>query len=179
MQLTGRFTQRYPAEVLFERICRENGTTTRLTKPRSSTTTGKIERFHKTLRRELLDSAGPFASIEAAQEAIDARVHGYNFSRPHQSLGMADAGDGVSPGARRSGPAGSGEHRTADSHHSQRRRSAPVPPKHLALAAEHSLSGIVHAVEGEAVLTPRARLLLPGDQQFKFTAALARREVTV
>jgi hypothetical protein len=29
------------------------------------------------------------------------------------------------------------------------------------------------------VLTPRARLLLPGDQQFKFTAALARREVTV
>lgn len=29
------------------------------------------------------------------------------------------------------------------------------------------------------MLTPRVRLLLPGDQQFKFTAALARREVTV
>ncbi|KLO25193.1 hypothetical protein ABW17_30305, partial [Mycobacterium nebraskense] len=49
----------------------------------------KIERFHKTLRRELLDSAGPFVSIEAAQQAIDAWVHGYNHSRPHQSLGMA------------------------------------------------------------------------------------------
>jgi transposase InsO family protein len=71
-QFTGRFTKPYPAEVLFERICRENGITTRLTKPRSPTTTGKIERFHKTLRRELLDSAGPFVSIEAAQEAIDA-----------------------------------------------------------------------------------------------------------
>lgn len=29
------------------------------------------------------------------------------------------------------------------------------------------------------MLTPRARLLLPAEQQFKFTAALARREVTV
>jgi transposase InsO family protein len=28
--------------VLFERICRENGITQRLTKPRSPTTTGKI-----------------------------------------------------------------------------------------------------------------------------------------
>jgi transposase InsO family protein len=62
-QFTGRFTKPYPAEVLFERICRENGVTTRLTKPRSPTTTGKIERFHKTLRRELLDAAGPFSSI--------------------------------------------------------------------------------------------------------------------
>jgi transposase InsO family protein len=44
-------------------------------------TTGKIERFHKTLRRELLDSAGPFTSIAAAQVAIDAWVHGYNHSR--------------------------------------------------------------------------------------------------
>jgi transposase InsO family protein len=31
--------------VLFERICRENGITPRLTKPRSPTTTGKIERL--------------------------------------------------------------------------------------------------------------------------------------
>lgn len=37
----------------------------------------------------------------------------------------------------------------------------------------------VHAVEWEAVLTGRARLLLPGNQQLKFTAALARRTVTV
>jgi transposase InsO family protein len=88
-QFTGRFTKPYPAEVLFERICRENGITTRLTKPRSPTTTGKIERWHKTLRRELLDAAGPFPDIETAQASIDAWVDGYNHTRPHQSLGMA------------------------------------------------------------------------------------------
>jgi transposase InsO family protein len=41
---TGRFIKPRPAEVLFERICRENGITQRLTRPRSPTTTGKIER---------------------------------------------------------------------------------------------------------------------------------------
>lgn len=41
-QFTSRFTKPRPAEVLFERICRENGITTRSTKPRSPTTTGEI-----------------------------------------------------------------------------------------------------------------------------------------
>ena len=48
---TGRFNQP-PVEVLFDRICRENGITHRLTQPRSPTTTGKIERFHRSLRTE-------------------------------------------------------------------------------------------------------------------------------
>jgi len=47
-QFTGRFGKPRPAEVLFERICRENGITQRLTRPRSPTTTGKIERLHQT-----------------------------------------------------------------------------------------------------------------------------------
>jgi transposase InsO family protein len=51
---TGRFAP-HPGEVLFDRICRENGITHRLTAPRSPTTTGKIEPFHKTLRTELLE----------------------------------------------------------------------------------------------------------------------------
>lgn len=34
-QFTGRFTRPRPAEALFERVCRENGITARLTKPRS------------------------------------------------------------------------------------------------------------------------------------------------
>lgn len=88
-QFTGRFTRPRPAEVLFERICRENGITARVTKPNSPTTTGKIERFHRTLRRELLDHCGPFADLPAAQAAIDAWVHAYNHLRPHQALGMA------------------------------------------------------------------------------------------
>jgi transposase InsO family protein len=88
-QFTGRFTKPRPAEVLFERVCRENGITARLTKPRSPTTTGKIERWHQTLRRELLDNCGPFADLPSAQAAIDAWVHSYNHLRPHQSLAMA------------------------------------------------------------------------------------------
>jgi len=44
-QFTGRFNQPRSAEVMFERICRENGIVARHTKPRSPTTTGKVERF--------------------------------------------------------------------------------------------------------------------------------------
>ncbi|AYJ47368.1 transposase [Rhodococcus sp. P1Y] len=88
-QFTGKFARPLPVEVLFERTCREHGISARLTKRRSPTTTGKIERFHRTLRRELLDEVGPFASIEAAQLALDEWVHSYNTERPHQSLDMA------------------------------------------------------------------------------------------
>ncbi|MEU1220293.1 integrase core domain-containing protein [Streptomyces microflavus] len=88
-QFTGRYSKLLPTEVMFEHVLRENGINQRLTKPRSPTTTGKIERFHKTLRREMLDHSGPFADPAAAQAAIDAWVHGYNHTRPHQSLEMA------------------------------------------------------------------------------------------
>ena len=74
--------------MLFERICRENGITQRLTKPRSPTTTGKIERLHQTLQQELLNVHGPFASIEDAQAAVDTWRKQYNTDRPHQSLAM-------------------------------------------------------------------------------------------
>ena len=50
---TGKYASR-PIEVLFDRICRENGIEHLLTRVRSPTTTGKIERFHGTLRRECL-----------------------------------------------------------------------------------------------------------------------------
>jgi transposase InsO family protein len=88
-QFTGRFTRPRPSEVLFERICRENGITTRLTRPRTPTTTGKIERWHKTLRTEFLATCDSFASLAHAQAELDAWVDHYNRERPHQSLGMA------------------------------------------------------------------------------------------
>jgi hypothetical protein len=75
--------------VLFERICRENGITQRLTKPRSPTTTGKIERLHQILQLELLNVHAPFADIEDAQAAVDAWRNDYNTRRPHQALNMA------------------------------------------------------------------------------------------
>jgi hypothetical protein len=84
---TGRFNHP-PVEVLFDRICRENGIEHLLTAPRSPTTTGKIERFHRTLRAEF-DTRRVFASLKAAQQALDDWVAEYNTTRPHQALGGA------------------------------------------------------------------------------------------
>ncbi|WP_413803956.1 IS481 family transposase [Streptomyces iranensis] len=90
-QFTDRFGQ--GGEVLFDRICRENGIAHRLTQPASPTTTGKVERFHQTLRRELLDDCGAFESIEVAQAALDRWVQEYNSVRPHQALDMQSPAD--------------------------------------------------------------------------------------
>jgi hypothetical protein len=97
-----QFTDRFGkgGEVLFDRICRDNGITHRLTPPRTPTMTGKVERFHQTLRRELLDHCGPFESIEAAQAAIDAWLVEYNTRRPHQSLDMCCPADRFLTAAR-------------------------------------------------------------------------------
>jgi transposase InsO family protein len=87
-----QFTARFGAgggEVLFDRICRRNAIAHRLTQPRSPTTTGKIERFHQTLRREWLDDAGWFRSIAEAQAQLDRWIGEYNSERPHQALGEA------------------------------------------------------------------------------------------
>jgi transposase InsO family protein len=83
------FTARFgpgPGPVLFDRICVENGIKHLLTAPRSPTTTGKIERWHKTLRREFL-TGKVFDSIDDAQAQLDGWVWTYNHDRPHQSLG--------------------------------------------------------------------------------------------
>ena len=82
---TGRYSLR-PVEVLFDRICRENGIKHLLTAPRSPTTTGKIERFHGTFRRELLNGR-VFDSIADAQQQVDTWLIEYNTDRPHASLG--------------------------------------------------------------------------------------------
>ena len=88
-QFTARFGSGKPGETMFDRICRENGIAHRLTKPQSPTTTGKIERFHQTLRRELLDEHDPFADVVTAQAVVDAWLEDYNRMRPHQALDMA------------------------------------------------------------------------------------------
>lgn len=84
---TGRFNHP-PVEVLFDAICRENGIEHLLTQPRSPTTTGKIERFHRSLRAEFLSGRAPFANLKAAQQALDEWVAEYNTVRPHQGLQM-------------------------------------------------------------------------------------------
>jgi transposase InsO family protein len=83
---TGRFGPG-TGEVLFDRICRENGIKHLLTAPRSPTTTGKIERWHRTLRQEFL-TGKVFRDLADAQAQLDDWVHSYNHDRPHQGIGM-------------------------------------------------------------------------------------------
>jgi hypothetical protein len=109
---------------------------------------------------------------------IDAWVHGYLHNCPHQSLAMATAAmlfrpapiDVVPPVPVATEPL---VPETVD---------VLVAPRRQTTSRTDRKSGTdktVDAAEWEAVLTPRARLLLPSEQQFKFTAALARLEVTV
>jgi transposase InsO family protein len=77
---------RKPANVLFDRICFNNGIRHLLTAPYSPTTTGKIERLHKTMRKEFF-SDKVFETLEDMQAGLDVWVTDYNNEREHQSLG--------------------------------------------------------------------------------------------
>jgi transposase InsO family protein len=72
--------------VLFDRICHNNGVRHLLTAPYSPTTTGKVERLHRTMRRDFFD-LHTFDTIEATQAALDEWVLSYNTEREHQSIG--------------------------------------------------------------------------------------------
>ena len=82
---TGRLARK-PAIVAFDRLCLNNGIRHILTAPYSPTTTGKIERLHKTMRKELFDGR-VFASLTAAQDELDRWVAHYNHEREHQAIG--------------------------------------------------------------------------------------------
>src|SRR6185295_6708814 len=103
---TGRFFAP-PVEVLFDAICREHGIEHLLTQPRSPTTTGKIERFHRSLRAEFLATTTPFTNLKTAQQALDEWVDEYNHHRPHQSLTMATPAQRFTAGAPASAPSNS------------------------------------------------------------------------
>ncbi|WP_405911116.1 IS481 family transposase [Streptomyces sp. NBC_00828] len=173
-QFTARFGSGRPGETMFDRICRENGIAHRLTKPRSPTTTGKIERFHQTLRRELLDGCDPFADVGAAQAAVDVWLEDYNRMRPHQSLDMAVPASRFTPRA----PA--------------EQTSLPVVlPARLDLVAAAAspqsppepvvwpmAEGEIGAIEVERVVPASGNLSLRG-QQIWFGPALAGTAVTL
>jgi transposase InsO family protein len=82
---TGRLAHK-PAIVAFDRLCLHNGIRHILTAPYSPTTTGKIERLHKTMRTELFDSRR-FDSLAQAQDELDRWVAHYNGEREHQAIG--------------------------------------------------------------------------------------------
>jgi transposase InsO family protein len=170
---TGRFIRPRPAEVLFERICRENGITRRLTRPRSPTTTGKIERLHQSLQLELLDVHGPFASLQALQAALDAWREEYNSDRPHQSLGMAFPASrftpAVSPLPLRVPPQLTAVNARQPEPPSAELPAAPAPDGQQAPPV---------AVEADRVVPPSGNLWI-GGQQVWLGPALADRKVTI
>ncbi len=85
------FTARFgtgPGPVMFDRICADNGIKHLLTAPYSPTTTGKVERLHKTMRAEFFTPNDyKFVALAELQAALDAWVGEYNTARPHQSCG--------------------------------------------------------------------------------------------
>jgi transposase InsO family protein len=181
---TGRFHKPgVPVEVLFDRICRENGITHRLTKIHSPTTTGKIERLHQTLQRELLDVHGPFESIEALQAALDAWRAEYNTGRPHQSLGMAFPASRFTPavpGLELRVPA----QLTAPTREPKPSQPGPGPlpahggpaqaPEPITVQAHNGL----HAVEVDRVVPASGNLWI-GGQQVWLGPALSGRQITL
>ena len=168
-QFTGRFGKPRPAEVLFERICRKNGIKQLLTKPYSPTTTGKVERWHQTLQTDFLDDAAPFASIEAAQAAVDAWREVYNTARPHQSLDMA------TPAERFRASAGSEDELPLWAPADLEPVSGPVPACAEAPAAEPA--SWPDAVEVDRVV-PASGNMAVGPQQFWLGPARAGQQVT-
>jgi transposase InsO family protein len=172
---TGRFIKPRPAEVLFERICRENGITARRTRPRSPTTTGKIERLHQSLQDELLEVHGPFASLAALQAALDAWRQEYNTDRPHQSLDMAFP-------ASRFAPAVSPLPLRVPAQLTASRAQQPErhEPSSAGLPAAAAVDGqeAPLAVEADRVVPPSGNLWI-GGQQVWLGPALADRKVTI
>ncbi len=142
---TGRFNQP-PVEVLFDRICRENGIEHLHTQPRSPTTTGKVERFHRALRTEFRTDR-VFVDLATAQAELDEWVHDYNHDRPHQALDMA------TPASRFL----SARHRTRDpdqTHHQGRSTCRGPPRRHLGHAPrQRRRSGVCQLATG----LPRCR----------------------
>ena len=62
-------------------------------------TQGKIERFHRTMKQELLNHT-TIANIEDAREKLSAWREKYNTVRPHEALGMKRPADVYVPSQR-------------------------------------------------------------------------------
>ena len=135
---TGRFGPG-TGEVLFDRICRENGIKHLLTAPRSPTTTGKVERWHKTLRREFLDGK-VFVDLDDAQAQLDA------VGAALQPRATAIRASGWSP---RGSGSGSPTPNRSTEHGSSRRLDEPATTRRVGRNGKISFAG--DAVPGRGV----------------------------
>jgi transposase InsO family protein len=82
----GRRNSTKKSEHPFERMLMELGIKHRYTRPYRPQTNGKVERFWKTLKEDLIEET-TFDSVEEfKQELLEYLVY-YNHQRPHQALG--------------------------------------------------------------------------------------------
>ena len=130
------FTARFgrgPGPVLFDRICADNGIKHLLTKPYSPTTTGKVERLHKTMRAEFFTGRRRPVRDAGGAAGRAGRVGGASTTRPGRT----------SPAAAARPPSGSGS-RTGPSPRMtppRRRSPAPAAPRPAAAAARRGCRG--------------------------------------
>ena len=68
-------------------------------RPKHPQTQGKGERFHRTLKAEVL-SGHSFRDLPACQIAFDGWRHVYNHERPHEALGLAVPAERYRPSSR-------------------------------------------------------------------------------
>jgi len=69
-------------------------------KPYHPQTQGKEERFHRTLKAEVLTKRPQWHSLDELQRAFDEWRPVYNYRRPHESIGMVVPGDRYVPSTR-------------------------------------------------------------------------------
>ncbi|HSZ28199.1 MAG TPA: IS481 family transposase [Pseudonocardiaceae bacterium] len=163
-QFTDRFGKHGArnGEVLFDKICRHNGITHRLTAPASPNQNGKVERFHGTFRPDFLDVAGPFTSVEEAQAAVDSYVAEYNTDRPHQAL---DEKVPVTPAERFAPvPAGQRDLVSLWLPAALESASAPEPAEPQAPGVTSSMEWHGGPVEFDRVVPPSGNLQVAGKQ---------------
>lgn len=67
-------------------------------RPYHPQTLGKEERFHRTLKAEVLRQ--PFCDLNAVQRRFDRWRYTYNFERPHESIGMQPPASRYVPSVR-------------------------------------------------------------------------------